>query len=48
MSVINSYVNNLDDAITQKLEVILGSFTRQIHLDKSRKMTSTYLNEYFT
>jgi hypothetical protein len=48
VSVINSYIDNLDDALARKLEVILGSFTRQIHLDESHKMTSTYINEYFT
>ena len=46
--VINSHVDNLDDALAWKLEVILGSFTWHVHLDESHKMTSTYIDEYFT
>ena len=44
VSIINSYIDNLDNALAWKLEVILGSFTCQIHLDESHKMTSILMS----
>ncbi|OJA14623.1 hypothetical protein AZE42_13790, partial [Rhizopogon vesiculosus] len=47
-SVINRYVEHLDDPLARKLEAILASFGRQIHLEESRSMSPTRLTDYFT
>jgi hypothetical protein len=47
-SVINRYVEHLDDPLSRKLEAILASFGRQIHLEESRSMSPTRLTDYFT
>jgi len=48
VSVINSYVEHLNDPLARKLEEILASFGRQIHLEESRSMSATRLTDYFT
>jgi hypothetical protein len=46
-SIINRYTEHLDDPLARKLEAILGSFGRQMRLEKSQSMTSTCLTDYF-
>jgi hypothetical protein len=47
-SVINRYVEHLDDPLARKLEAILASFGCQMHLEESRSMSPTRLTDYFT
>ena len=47
-SVINRYVEHLDDPFARKFEAILASFGCQIHLEESRSMSPTCLTDYFT
>ena len=48
VSVINSYVNNLDSPFACKTEAVLASFGRQMRLEESRSMTPTQIRDYFT
>ena len=48
VSVINSYVNTQDSPFAHKMETILASFGRQMHLEESRTMASTCINDYVT
>lgn len=47
-SIINRYIEHLDNPLARKLEAILASFGRQIHSEESRSMSSTHLTDYFT
>ncbi|KAG2354157.1 hypothetical protein BDR07DRAFT_1494994 [Suillus spraguei] len=47
-SVINRYIEHLDDPIAHKLEAILASFRHEIHLEESRSMSATHLTDYST
>ncbi|OAX34269.1 hypothetical protein K503DRAFT_699038, partial [Rhizopogon vinicolor AM-OR11-026] len=47
-SVINRYVEHLDDPLARKLEATLASFGHQIRLEESRSMSPTRLTDYFT
>jgi len=46
-SVINSYIDGVNDPIACKLEAILSSFRYQMCLEESHSMSSTYLTDYF-
>ena len=46
VSVISNYVD-LNDPFAGKLEAVLGSFRRDLHLESSRAMVSTQLTDYF-
>lgn len=45
---ITQHTNCVDDPLARKLEGLLGSFTRQMHLEESRNMVSSHLTDYFT
>jgi len=47
-STINKYINNLNDPLAHKMEAILGSFNRQLHLEGTRGMKDTTLTDFFT
>lgn len=46
-SVINKYIDSVDDPVARKLEGILASFKRQMRLEMSFSMNSTQLTDYF-
>ena len=46
-SVINKYIDTLDDPITRSLESVLASFRYQMSLEMSHSMKSTHLTDYF-
>jgi hypothetical protein len=47
VSTISKYVNELNNPITRKLEDILGSFNRQLHLNETKSMKATVLTDFF-
>ena len=47
VSTISKYVDEFNDPIARKLEGILGSFNRQLHLDETKSMKTTVLTEFF-
>ena len=47
VSVVNGYVEHVDDPITRKREAILASFGRQMRLEKSQALTTTCITDYF-
>ncbi|KAF8218789.1 hypothetical protein L208DRAFT_1419414, partial [Tricholoma matsutake] len=46
-SVINKYIDSVDDPVACKLEGILASFKHQMRLEMSFSMNSTQLTDYF-
>ena len=46
MSTIGRYVDDLNDPFTRNMEVILGSFSRQLHLDETRTIQSSVLTDF--
>ncbi|KAF8224306.1 hypothetical protein L208DRAFT_1312310 [Tricholoma matsutake] len=46
-SVINKYIDTLDDPIARSLEGVLASFRYQMQLEMSCSMKSTHLTDYF-
>ena len=48
VSTINKYISDLNDPFARKMEIILGSFNRQIRLDEARNMKETFMTDYFT
>jgi hypothetical protein len=46
-SVINKYIDTLDDPIARKVEGVLASFRHQMRLEMSHSMKSTHLTDYF-
>ena len=47
-SVIDKYIDTLDDPVAHKLEGVLASFRRQMRLEMSHSMNSTHLTDYFS
>ncbi|KAG1904072.1 uncharacterized protein F5891DRAFT_946562, partial [Suillus fuscotomentosus] len=47
-SIINRYIEHLDNLLACKFEAILASFRHQIYSEESRSMSSTHLTDYFT
>jgi hypothetical protein len=47
-TVITRYIENMDDPITRKLKMILGSFGHQMCLEESRSMIPTSLTDFFS
>ena len=48
VSTIIQYVANIHDPLAHKVESLLGSLTRLLHIDKSRSMRDTVLMDFFT
>ena len=46
-SVINRYVERVDNPVARKLEAILASFGRQMRLERSQALTTTHITDYF-
>ncbi|KAF8230442.1 hypothetical protein L208DRAFT_1281930 [Tricholoma matsutake] len=46
-SIINRYVECVDDLIMHKLEAILASFGHQMWLERSRALATTHITDYF-
>ena len=47
VSTITRYIDGSNDLVACKLEVILGSFSRQLSLDATQNMETTVLTDYF-
>ena len=47
VSIINKYIDQLDDPVSCKIEGLLQSFNRQLRLNKMENMKDTVLNKYF-
>ncbi|KAH9961394.1 hypothetical protein BGW80DRAFT_1181642 [Lactifluus volemus] len=47
VSTIITYVGDLNEPIARKIETVLGSFSRQLHLDEARTMKSSALTDFF-
>jgi len=47
-SVVNQYINGLDDPVARKLEALLGSFAWRTRLDESHSQVSTRITDYFS
>ncbi|KAF8898058.1 hypothetical protein CPB84DRAFT_1781292 [Gymnopilus junonius] len=46
-STISRYLEDWNDPIARKMEAILGSFNRQLHLDEVNSLKPTVLTDYF-
>jgi len=46
-SIINRYVEHIDDPIAHKFEVMLASIGRQIRLERAQALTITHITDYF-
>ena len=46
-SVIDKYIDTLDDPVAHKLEGVLASFRHQMWLEMSHSMKSIHLTDYF-
>ena len=46
-SVINRYVEHIDNLVARKLEATLASFGHQIRLERSQTLTTTQITDYF-
>jgi hypothetical protein len=46
-STITRYTEEMGDPIARKLEALLGTFNRQLCLDETRGMKSTFLTNFF-
>jgi hypothetical protein len=44
---IGKYTNDLNDPVARKIEALLGSFTRQLHLEETRHMKNAVLTDFF-
>ncbi|KAF8521099.1 hypothetical protein BU17DRAFT_22460, partial [Hysterangium stoloniferum] len=47
-SIINRYINSIDDPMACKLEGIMASFEQQIHLERFHSMVPTQITAYFS
>ena len=47
VSTINKYIDGLDDPVSRKIEGLLRSFNVQLHLNETKTMKNTVLNNYF-
>ena len=47
VSTIGKYTNDLNDPFAQKIEALLGSFTRQLRLEETGHMKNTVLTDFF-
>jgi hypothetical protein len=47
VSTIGKYTNDLNDPVAQKIEALLGSFTRQLRLEETRHMKNAVLTDFF-
>ena len=47
VSTIGKYTNDLNDPFAQKIEALLGSFTRQLRLEETRRMKNAFLTDFF-
>ena len=47
VSTIGRYIDDLNEPIAHKMEAILGSFNRQLHLDENKTMRTTLLTDLF-
>ena len=47
VSTIGKYTNDLNDPFAQKIEALLGSFTKQLHLEETKRMKNTVLTDFF-
>ena len=47
VSTIGKYTDNMNDPITHKINVILGTFARQLCLDETRTMKNSVSTDFF-
>ncbi|KAF9013545.1 hypothetical protein BDQ17DRAFT_1231558, partial [Cyathus striatus] len=47
VSTIKRYTEDMNDPISGKLDTILGSFNRQLRLEKFKNMKDTALTDFF-
>ena len=47
VSTIGRYIDDLNEPIARKMEAILGSFNRQLHLDENKTMKTTLSSDFF-
>ena len=47
VSTINKYIDGLDDLVSHKIEGLLRSFNRQLHLNETKTIKNTVLTNYF-
>jgi hypothetical protein len=47
VSTITKYLDNCNDPVAHKLEVLLGSFNRLLWLEDSKNMKETLLTDFF-
>ncbi len=47
-STISDYIGTINDPLARKIEVLLGSFKRQLHLHEAKTMKDTVLTDYFS
>ena len=47
VSTIGKYTNDLNDPFAQKIEALLGSFTKQLRLEETKHMKNTVLTDFF-
>ena len=47
VSTISKHTDNMNDPIAHKMEIILGTFMRQLCLDESRTMKESVLTDFF-
>lgn len=47
VSTIGKYTKDLNDPLSQKIEALLGSFTRQLRLEETRHMKNAVLTDFF-
>jgi hypothetical protein len=47
VSTINKYVEEVNDPLARRIEALLGSLNRQLHIDEARNKKETFLTDYF-
>jgi hypothetical protein len=47
VSIINRYVDHVDNPVACKLEGVLGRFTQFLQLERSKALTTTQITDYF-
>jgi len=48
VATINRYIEELNDPLARKVEALLGTFNRQLHLNEAKSLKDTLMTDYFT
>ena len=48
VATINRYIEKLNDPLARKVEALLGTFNRQLHLNEAKSLKDTLMTDYFT